>query len=149
MQKNENKNHLLLTSEQEKAITQAIKEAESNSSGEIRVHISNAKGSGSLADAQKIFEELKMHQTKYRNGILLHISPLERKFSIVGDEGIHRQVKQEFWDEIKNRVIEYFTQGNYQEGIVFAVTQTGEKLKQYFPLDIDDKNELSDEITYS
>ena len=149
MQTDENKNDLLLTSEQEKAIIEAIKQAERNTSGEIRVHITNTKGSGSLADAQKIFEKLNMHQTKYRNGILFHISPLDRKFSIVGDEGIHQQVQQAFWDEIRDQVIEFFKQGNYQDGILFAVTQTGNKLKQYFPLDIDDKNELSDEITYS
>jgi uncharacterized membrane protein len=139
----------LLTSEQEQKIIQAIKKAESKSSGEIRVHITNQSGTGNLAHAQKIFHELSMHETKYRNGVLLHISPVEKTFSIVGDEGIHQYVKQEFWDMIRNEVINEFKQGNYFEGILRAVYQTGEKLKLYFPIDKDDKNELSDEISYT
>ncbi len=146
----ENKNKaILLSIDQEQIIIEAIKEAERNTSGEIRIHISNKEGSGSLVYAQNIFQEQNMHATKYRNGILLHISPIEKTFSVVGDQGIHQKVKQEFWDKLKEAVVEHFKQGDFYEGILFAVKQTGEKLNQYFPIDEDDKNELSDEISYS
>jgi uncharacterized membrane protein len=139
----------LLDFEQEKSIIKAIQEAENKSSGEIRVHITNKEGTGNLAHATEIFAELNMHKTKYRNGILLHISPFEKTFSIVGDEGIHQKVKQEFWDQVRDEVVAYFKNGNYYEGILNAIHQTGEKLQHYFPLDVDDKNELSDEISYT
>ena len=89
-----------------------------------------------------------MHKTKDRNGVLIYLSTKDRKFAIIGDIGINRVVPEGFWNEIKQNMINHFTKGEFAEGIVDGIKLTGQQLKQFFPYQDDDVNELSDEISY-
>ena len=129
-------------------ITNAIRVAETNTSGEIRVHIEKYCRGNVLDRAAYVFEKLEMHKTKLRNGVLFYIAIEDRKFAILGDAGINMKVQENFWEEITNDVIEKFMDKLFVEGIANGIIKAGEQLKQHFPYQTDDVNELSDEISF-
>ena len=127
----------------------AIKKAEQDTSGEIRVHIENKCPLESpVARAIFIFDAIGMFDTAQRNGVLIYVSLKSRKFAIIGDVGINNVVKQGFWNGVKDSLAAYFEKGEIAEGIKYAVLETGKLLKDYFPHKEDDKNEQPDEISY-
>lgn len=134
--------------EQKQMIVSAIKEAEKNTSGEIRVHIENNCKGEALERAAEIFYELKMDHTAARNGILFYLALRQRKFAIIGDEGINTKVEKDFWNDIKDEMTTYFREKRFAEGISAGILKCGEKLKYFFPYQDDDVNELSDEISF-
>lgn len=134
--------------EQQKMIVEAIKQAEHNTSGEIRVHIEKKCKIDVLDRAANVFAMLKMHKTELRNGVLFYLSVEDRKFAILGDAGINAKVPDNFWDSVKGTVLEQFKQGNQTEGLIKGILMAGEKLKTHFPYQKDDVNELSDEISF-
>jgi uncharacterized membrane protein len=136
------------TEEDKLQITNAIRVAETNTSGEIRVHIEKFCKGNVLDRAAYIFEKLEMHKTKLRNGVLFYVAVDDRKFAILGDAGINMKVPENFWEEITNDVISRFKEGKYAEGIADGVIEAGEQLKEHFPYQSDDVNELSDEISF-
>ena len=138
----------LFSSDDQKLIVEAIQEAEHNTSGEIRVHIENSCKGDALDQAAYIFKKLKMTKTELRNGVLFYLAVDNRKFAILGDVGINSKVPENFWDKIKNTVIEQFTKGELALGLSTGIKMAGEQLKQQFPYQKDDINELSDEISF-
>ena len=136
------------TKEQQKQIVDAIKQAEHNTSGEIRVHIEKRCKIDVLDRAANIFAKLKMHKTKLRNGVLFYLSIEDRKFAILGDAGINAKVPKNFWDSVNEAVLQQFKSGNHADGLVKGIIMAGEKLKIHFPYQKDDVNELSDEISF-
>jgi uncharacterized membrane protein len=89
-----------------------------------------------------------MHATEQKNGVLFYLAYANHKFAILGDKGIHEKVSQQFWDEEKDLLVSYFKQQKFAEGLCLAIAQAGEKLKQYFPYQSDDTNELSNDISF-
>ena len=137
-----------LGKENEILITKAIENAEHQTSGEIRVHVESKCSEDVLDRAAWLFKKLKMHQTKDRNGVLIYLSINDRKFAIIGDAGINKVVPEGFWNEIKERMIAHFKKGEFATGLIHGIKETGEHLKQYFPSQENDVNELPDEISY-
>lgn len=136
-----------LTTDQEQAIIEAIKTAEKNTSGEIRVHIEKITEKPSMERALEVFYYLEMDKTILRNGVLLYIAVESKKVAILGDEGINAKVSSNFWDNEIELVISYFAKGQFAKGIELAIVEVGNRLKEYFPYQSDDSNELSDEIS--
>ncbi len=134
--------------EQKKQVTDAIQEAELNTSGEIRVHIESNCNEEVLDRAAFMFEKLAMHKTELRNGVLFYLSVNDRKFAILGDAGINKVTPDNFWDEIKETVIGHFKKEEYTEGLSNGIKMAGKALKEHFPYQKDDVNELSDEISF-
>jgi len=136
-------------SKQEQAdIKSAIMEAELNTSGEIRVHIETRLKGDALDRATYLFETLGMHKTQQRNAVLFYLAVESKKFAILGDAGINLKVPDNFWDIIKLRMEENFTNGNFTQGLATGIVLTGEQLKKHFPYKPDDINELTDEISF-
>ena len=136
-------------SEQEQqVIVTAIKEAELNTSGEIRVHIEGKCKYDVLDRAAYIFEKLGMHQTKLRNGVLFYLAVEDRKFAILGDAGINKVVPSNFWDETKSVMEAYFNRKEFAAGLAKGIQMAGIHLKKYFAYQQDDVNELSDDISF-
>jgi uncharacterized membrane protein len=134
--------------EEETLIIAAIRKAEAQTSGEIRVHLEDKPRLDTLAEAKRVFLRLNMHKTKDRNGVLILLIPEKKTFAIIGDEGIHEVVKGDFWESERDLLQRYFREGNFCAGLVAAIDLIGTKLKAYFPLQQDDQNELSDDISY-
>jgi len=136
-----------LTAEEELRLIGAIKVAENNTSGEIRIHIEKSTNEPPLERALEVFCFLKMDATALKNGVLLYVAVDSKKFAILGDEGINKVVPDDFWDAEKELVISYFKKGDYVTGLELGVLEVGKKLKEFFPHLSDDINELSDEIS--
>jgi uncharacterized membrane protein len=133
---------------QQAAIVQAIKEAELNTSGEVRVHLQNRCREDVLDHAAFIFEKLEMHKTELRNGVLFYLAIKDHKFAILGDAGINAKVPEGFWDNIKDTMKQHFVAGEFTEGLAKGIEMAGQQLKAHFPYQSDDVNELSDEISF-
>lgn len=137
-----------LSGEQKARIVKAIREAERNTSGEIRVHIEASSGElDVLFRAQDVFNELKMYRTEQRNGVILYIAYNDHRFVIYGDSGIHEKVGDNYWKETSDLLHDYFVKSEFEAGITAAIHSIGEKLKVFFPYHANDKNELPDEIS--
>ena len=126
----------------------AIKQAELNTSGEIRLHVENKCKEDVLDHAAFIFEKLEMHKTALRNGVLFYVALADKKFAILGDVGINQKVPENFWDATKELVVSNFKEGLFVEGLSEGIKMAGEQLKTHFPYQNDDVNELSDDISY-
>lgn len=136
------------TKEEETAVIQAIQSAELNTSGEIRVHIHQKIKNSLLKDAQRAFQKMEMHKTKARNGVLIFLVPEARQFAILGDQGIDQVVPENFWEQVKDQMQDFFRKGAFTQGVCAGIEQVGQQLKSYFPYQSDDVNELPDEISY-
>lgn len=136
-----------LTASAEQEIVHAISLAEKNTSGEIRVHLEDHSETPPIARAQEVFNYLEMHQTDARNGVLFYVGVSDHTFAIIGDIGIDDVVEEDFWDCTKDIVIENFKNKKFKEGLVEGIQRAGERLKEFFPFESDDTNELSNEIS--
>ena len=128
-------------------LIKAIATAEKMTSGEIRVHIQSNCKEDVFNEAKKVFHRLKMYKTKERNGILIFIALKSKRFAILGDKGIHEKVRDNFWNETRDIMLEEFKKDKVKEGIIQAVHNIGEKLKKYFPIKTNDRNELPNTIS--
>ena len=136
------------TNDEQVAIVNAIKNAEKNTSGEIRVHIEESCPGDPLDAAAKWFARLEMHKTELRNGVLIYLATKDRKFAVIGDVGINQKVPEDFWDSTKEKMISHFRNDNLGQGLITGIREAGEQLKSYFPWQTNDVNELSDEISF-
>ena len=137
-----------LSNSEKAKIKSAVQKAELKTSGEIRVHISKNCSDSALDCATFWFEKLEMHKTEQRNGVLFFLSTKDKKFAIIGDVGINSKVSIDFWDQIKDTILENFKEQRFEEGLSKGILMAGEQLKKYFPYQKDDVNELSDDISF-
>jgi uncharacterized membrane protein len=126
----------------------AIALAELKTSGEIRLHIDNFCFGNEIKRAEKVFTKLKMHETKERNGVLIYIAVLSKKIAVVGDEGIHQKLSNEFWQKIVDDLIKKFKASNKAKALSECIHDCGEQLGKFFPRKSDDTNELTNTISF-
>lgn len=131
------------------SLVEAIQTAEDHSTGEIRIHIDSNTEGNSAEIAFEIFKRLCKDQTAARNAVLFHVNFEQHYLTIIGDEGIHEKVHQNFWDRMHDRITAEFSKGNYHDGLKNAVLETGLELKKHFPVSGENPNELPNEITFS
>ncbi len=134
--------------EEQQRIRTAIEDAEKHTSGQIRICIEKTCNENVLDRAAKYFHQLDMHKTRLRNGVLIYVATVDRKFAIIGDRGINKVVPKDFWDDTKEDMLQHFKLGNLVEGIVTGLEIAGEHLQKYFPHQTGDSNELSDDIAF-
>lgn len=130
-------------------ILNAIRHAESNTSGEIRVHVEDRCKVDVLERAAQVFDLLKMQETKLRNGVLFYFAVKDKKFAILGDAGINEKVPGDFWNEIKAVLLKHFITGEFAQGLSEGIIMTGDQLRTHFEYMDDDINELPDDISYA
>jgi uncharacterized membrane protein len=137
-----------LTEDEKRQVDQAIKKAERETSGEIKLFIDRFSWGKIEEKAGRLFRKLGLSRTKERNGVLIYLVTTNREFLIYGDEGINKNVPENFWDEIKKRMEEGFSRGDFGKTLAEAIETIGIQLKTYFPCSKDDKNEITDEVEY-
>lgn len=142
-----NKVEEFLTKEEEEEVVEAIRTAEKNTSGEIRVHIEKKSEVEIWDRAMEVFHLLKMDNTKEANGVLIYLAIEDRNFIIYGDKGINDVVPSNFWDSTKDVIVSQFKKGNFKQGLIDGILMAGEQLQKHFPWSEGDKNELSDKIS--
>jgi uncharacterized membrane protein len=138
------------------AIATAVAGAERETSAEIRVHLERrlprprgAPAPDALARATEVFTRLEMHATAERNGVLIYLAVEDRKLAIAGDHGMHTRVGDEYWLRIRDAMVERLRRGEPRDAVLHAVTEVGGVLRRLFPRKPDDRNELSDEVSFS
>lgn len=136
-----------LSAEEEQEIIEAIRVAEENTSGEIRVHIEKTSKTDVFNRAMEVFHYLKMDNTKQQNGVLIYVAVVDRNFVIYGDKGINEVVPDDFWNSTKNIMQTHFKSGNFKDGLVEGIAKAGKELAKHFPWEHHDSNELSNEIS--
>lgn len=138
----------IFTEAEQQQIREAIQEAEHSTSGEIKVHIEGHCKEDTLDRAAYVFEQLEMHKTKLRNGVLIYLAIKDKKFAILGDVGINQKVESDFWNHISEKMLNYFKDEQYVLGLTEGIKSSGTALGRFFPYQTDDKNELSDDISF-
>jgi uncharacterized membrane protein len=136
--------------EDTRVIVKAIRHAENQTSGEVRVFVeSRCSWMDAMDRAKEIFFSLKMDKTEQRNAVLVYVAIKDRQLAVFGDEGIHQRVGNEYWNRVVGEMLASFNSNNYGEGIGNCVIQIGDALKTHFPFNREtDKNELPDEIVF-
>lgn len=138
-----------LTADEEQEIVDAISATEKITSGEIRVHLENKCDADPLERARDIFKKLEMGNTEQHNGVLVYVAIDDHKVAVYGGKGIHEHVGQSFWDDVVADMIGHFSEDRFKEGLEGAIHAIGEKLKDRFPYQDDDVNELKNDISYN
>lgn len=138
----------IFSDEEQQRIRMAIEFAESFTSGQVRICIEKTCNERVLDRAVRYFKRLDMNKTRLRNGVLIYVATVDRKFAIIGDAGINKAVPADFWDSTKNTMLEYFKYGNIIEGIISGVEISGKHLGKFFPKNGDNNNELPDDIAF-
>ena len=136
-----------LSKAEEEEIIEAIRIAELNTSGEIRVHIEKTAKTDAFNRALELFHYLKMDNTKEQNGVLIYIAVEDKTFVIYGDKGINDAVPKNFWDTTKDIMQTHFKAGRFKQGLVDGIIKAGEELEKHFPWKQGDVNELTNEIS--
>ncbi|THU34272.1 TPM domain-containing protein [Niastella caeni] len=136
--------------DEQNRIVNAIRQAEQQTSGEIRVYTeSRCRFVDPLDRAAEIFWGLKMDATKDRNGVLVYVAMKDHQFAILADQGIHEKVGQAFWYQEVAVMKSHFSKAHPAEAIEAVVNDIGLALKTHFPYDrSNDKNELPDDMVF-
>jgi uncharacterized membrane protein len=136
------------TKEQQAQILASVREAELETSGEIRIHVETSLKGDILDRTAWLFKKLGMDKTAERNGVLFYLAVNDRKFAIIGDAGINAKVPSGFWNKISDHLTKNFREGKFTEGLSDGIIMAGNQLKTHFPHHEDDVNELPDEISF-
>ncbi len=137
-----------LSDSEQLKIKQSIEWAEKATSGEVRVCVESKCATDAYERAIVCFYDLKMEATALRNGVLIYVALNDKKFAIIGDEGINKAVPLDFWNSTKKLMVDKFKNNELAEGISVGIIEAGKQLKKYFPNQADDINELPDDITF-
>jgi uncharacterized membrane protein len=136
------------------AIASAVRDAERGTSAEIRVHVERRVAHGlrrrttdPMERARHVFAALGMHRTARRAGVLVYLAIEDRKLAIVGDEGIHARVGDDYWTAVRDRMVERLRAGAVRGAVIGAVSEVGTSLARFFPRGPDDVDELSDDVS--
>jgi len=138
----------LFSADDQQRIVQAIAEAELNTSGEIRVHIEKNCKIDPVKRAIEVFHKLGMERTEQHNGVLIYLATEDHKFAIIGDQGINEHVPDHFWNDERDLMQSYFRKHEFTEGLVQGILKVGDQLKEAFPGEFGDRNELDNEISF-
>jgi uncharacterized membrane protein len=133
---------------EEAQILEAIRSAERATSGEIRVHVESRCPGDPMQVARQRFLRLGMANTAARNGVLFYLATRDGRFAVFGDEGIHQRVGDPFWQGLRDRMAERFQRGAFAHGLAEAIAAVGTHLAAAFPRSGDDRNELTDAISW-
>jgi uncharacterized membrane protein len=131
-------------------IVAAIREAERQTSGEVRLFIeSRCRYVSPVHRAAELFFGLKMDLTNERNGVLVYIAMNDHQYALFADEGIYKEMGAAYWDEEAAKMLTAFKKESYADGIVTIIGDIGNALSAHFPYDNKgNKNELPDEIIF-
>ena len=136
-----------LSASEEEEIIEAIRQAEDNTSGEIRVHIEAHNHGNAEKRALEMFHFLKMDNTKLQNGVLIYVAVSDKDFVVCGDKGINDVVPDNFWDSTRDIIQTHFKAGRFKQGLIDGILKAGEQLEQHFPWHHGDIDESPNQIS--
>ncbi len=96
--------------------------------------------------AQLEFHNLEMHQTRHATGVLIFVSLLEHRAVVLADKAISDALPPETWQNMLNILLVQIKKKNMKQGFVTAIDMAGKILKQKFPIQEGDTNELKNQL---
>ncbi|MCP4005600.1 MAG: hypothetical protein GY725_15530 [bacterium] len=138
-----------LTECEAEQVASAIDAAERRTAGEIKVVVTRHCWTSLERKAAQIIEQHGLDQTAERAAVLILIVAANRELIIRGDTGIHAEVGQEFWDDVRDVMVDAFSQGAYARGMCDGIELIADRLAAAFPAGETTRNELSNEIAYA
>ena len=132
-------------------MVEAIRVAEKETSGEVRVFIESRNPLvNPLERAAEIFFQLKMENTAHRNSVLLYIAMQDHELALFADEGIYNRAGgAQYWNDAVAEMLTEFKDHHVVDGIEHCILKIGQTLKENFPYEAaTDKNELPDDIVF-
>lgn len=140
---------LFFSKKEKEMIESAIRQAETKTSAEIRVHLQRVADEDLMAHTKRVFEKLGMTKTKLRNAVLIFMGVKSRRFVIMGDDGIHIKVPNDYWGELTQKMMVYFKEDRFADGLSYAIHELSIELSKYYPSQLNDVNEINNEISFS
>ena len=96
--------------------------------------------------AEAAFLEEEVFATRDRTGILVFLAIFERRALILADEGIHRSVPKDTWQDLVGDLTAGIKAGRAADALAEAIARCGELLVRYeVERRPDDEDELSDD----
>ncbi len=139
----------IFSNEDQERVVQAISVAENMTSGELRLVVERRLEASSALDAAvAYFQQLGMHKTTLKNGVLIYLALDDHAFAIIGDTGINEKVPENFWEATKEEMASFFRRGEIVEGLIAGIHHAGEQLQHFYPKRPDDVNELPNDIYF-
>lgn len=135
-----------LTTEEEQAVVEAIRAAELQTSGEIRVVITSRWILRLERHAWRLFHRLGMTRTRHRNGALIVLSTRRRRFVVLGDSGLNEIVEPGYWDGIAKAIGGLLHEGRKVEALISAIRMIGKSMADHWPPEASNPDELPDSI---
>ena len=132
-------------------IEQAVKASETGHLGEIRFAVEGGlygaplfKGQSARERAVELFSQLRVWDTQHNTGVLIYLLLADRAVEIVADRGIHAKVQSQEWHKVCRLMEAAFGQSDFEGGVLIGVQAVTRHLRQHFPSDGHDRNELPD-----
>jgi len=136
-----------LSPKEEAEIVEAIRVAECDTSGEIRVHIEQTCDIDVYERSLEVFHVLKMDNTIQKNGVLIYVAVDNKSFVIFGDQGINNVVGADFWNSTRDKIATQFKSGDFKQGIINGIKEAGKALSEHFPWHHGDRDELENTLS--
>ncbi|MDY7025785.1 MAG: TPM domain-containing protein [Pseudomonadota bacterium] len=129
-------------------IEQAIAESEVGHSGEICFAVEGSlslfqllKGLSPRQRSQDVFSKLRVWDTQNNNGVLIYLLIADRDVEVVVDRACASQINAEQWQRIADTVKCAAQNDKLVAGVIQAIQQSAELLREAFPLN--DKGDTS------
>lgn len=128
------------------AIAEAIRRAESTTSGEIRVFLSRHPCPDPARAARQEFVRLDMTQTPLRNAVLLYVAPKSNALAVAADESVRFRCGPEFEADINAAALPLLQAGNIQAALMAAIACARGHLARHFPPHSLDRDDLPNSL---
>lgn len=135
-----------LTTSEELAVVDEIRIAESATSAEIRVVITNRWILRTERHARRLFLQLGMHRTALRNGVLIVLFARRRRFAVLGDGGINAVVDPGYWERLAGVLSSHLHDGDKSGALIEAIRTLAATMASHFPPGDDNPDELPNAV---
>ena len=96
--------------------------------------------------AKEQFNNLGLNRTKTKQAIMFFVSLDEKYVEIITDKEISKKIPDEFWQQLVQEFIDDVKKEDFLNGYLKALKTSKAILIQHFPIQENDKNELSNEV---
>src|SRR5512145_687359 len=122
-------------------IERTIAEVEQTHAGQIRFAVEDALDLKPLLEGQtareraiEVFSRLRVWDTPHNNGVLIYLLLADHDVEIVADRGIDAKVDHKEWENICREMEAAFQKGQFEDGILAAISTIDNQLRKYFPV---------------
>lgn len=140
----------LLPTRSMNAIEAAISASENLHMGELRFVVEAGldwpdlfAGTSARKRALDIFSQLRIWDTEHNSGVLIYLLLADNKVEVMADRGINSRVNQNEWISICQDMESKFRIGDFEAGVLGGINAITSLLKQHFPTEEKNLNELS------